>query len=65
MLASSYQLALYKRSGDRSTDQRDQELTLIDLEKLVDLSIEHFDKVSEPDKKLLPLRPIHYLAPVE
>jgi hypothetical protein len=38
---------------------------LIDLEKLVDLWIEQYDKVSESDKRLLPLRPIHYLAPTD
>jgi restriction system protein len=38
-------------------------LTLIDLKKLVELWIEHYDEVSESDKQLLPLRPIYYLAP--
>jgi restriction system protein len=42
-----------------------RKLTLIDLEKLVDLWIEHYDKVSESDKRLLPLRPVHYLAPTD
>ena len=35
------------------------------IEKLVDLWIEHYDKVSESDKRLLPLKPIHYLAPTD
>ena len=38
-------------------------VTLIDLKKLVELWKEHYDKVSDPDKQLLPLRPIYYLAP--
>lgn len=42
-----------------------RKLTLIDLEKLVDLWIEHYEKVSESDKRLLPLKPIHYLAPID
>jgi restriction system protein len=27
--------------------------------------IEHYDKISEPDKRLLPLGPIYYLSPTE
>jgi restriction system protein len=53
-------------TSDAATEARTKEtrkLTLIDLEKLVDLWIEHYDKVAEPDKRLLPLRPIYYLAP--
>lgn len=53
-------------TSDAEMEARTKEtrkLTLIDLEKLVDLWIEHYDKVSESDKRLLPLRPIHYLVP--
>ena len=55
-------------TSDAQVEARTKEtrkLTLIDLEKLVDLWIEHYNKVSETDKRLLPLRPIHYLAPTE
>jgi restriction system protein len=55
-------------TSDAQVEARTKEtrkLTLIDLEKLVDLWIEHYEKVSESDKRLLPLRPIHYLAPNE
>jgi restriction system protein len=53
-------------TSDAEIEARTKEtrkLTLIDLEKLVDLWIEHYDKVSESDKRLLPLKPIYYLAP--
>ena len=40
-----------------------RKLTLIDLKKLVALWIEHYDKLSEADKRLLRLKPIHYLVP--
>jgi restriction system protein len=40
-------------------------ITLVDLERLVDLWVENYDKVAEPDKNLLPLRPVYYLAPSE
>lgn len=55
-------------TSDAESEARTKEtrkLTLIDLEKLVDLWIEHYKKVSEADKRLLPLRPVHYLAPNE
>ncbi|PYX23257.1 MAG: restriction endonuclease, partial [Acidobacteria bacterium] len=55
-------------TSDAQVEARTKEtrkLTLIDLEKLVELWIEHYDKVSEPDKRLLPLRPIYYLSPSE
>ena len=44
--------------------EKNRRLTLIDLEKLFDLWVEHFDKLSEVDKRLLPLRPVHFLAPI-
>jgi restriction system protein len=55
-------------TSDAQVEARTKEtrkLTLIDLEKLVDLWIEHYDKVSESDKRLLPLKAIHYLAPTD
>jgi hypothetical protein len=35
----------------------------LDLEKLFDLWILHYNKVVESDRRLLPLRPVYYLAP--
>jgi len=42
-----------------------RKVTLIDLEKLVELWIEHYDRIAESDKRLLPLKPVHYLAPID
>ena len=39
--------------------------TLVDLEKLVELWVQHDDKVTESDKSLLPPKPVYYLAPPE
>ncbi|MBI3637696.1 MAG: Mrr restriction system protein [Candidatus Rokubacteria bacterium] len=44
--------------------EKSRRLTLIDLEKLFDLWVEHFDRLSEEDKRLLPLKPVHFLAPI-
>lgn len=55
-------------TSNAESEARTQErrrLTLIDLEKLFDLWVEHYEKLSEADKQLLPLRPVYYLAPSE
>ena len=45
--------------------QERRQLTLINLERLFDLWVEHYDKLKERDRALLPLRPIYFLAPSE
>lgn len=55
-------------TSDAEMEARTKEtrkLTVIDLEKLVSLWIEHYDEVSESDKRLLPLKPVYYLAPTD
>jgi len=42
-----------------------RKLTLVDLVKLVELWVQHYDKIAESDKQLLPLKPVYYLAPPE
>jgi len=53
-----------KRSLARRTQQT-REATLLGLEQLFDLWVQQYDKLAEEDKKLLPLRPVYYLAPAE
>jgi restriction system protein len=51
---------------DAEVEARQQErrkIRLLDLEKLFDLWIEHYPKLEEPDRRLLPLMPVHFLAP--
>lgn len=55
-------------TSDAESEARTQEkrkVTLLDLEKLFDLWVQHYDNVAESDKRLLPLKPIYYLAPSE
>jgi restriction system protein len=55
-------------TSDAESEARTKEtrkLTLVNLEKLVELWIEHYDKIAESDKFLLPLKPVYYLAPPE
>ncbi|MEO6279987.1 Mrr restriction system protein [Roseateles sp.] len=51
---------------DAMTEARTQEkrrVTLIGLEKLFDLLVAHYDKLSDQARRQLPLRPIYFLAP--
>lgn len=55
-------------TSDAEMEARTKEtrkLTLVDLEKLVELWVQHYDKVADQDKLLLPLKPVYYLAPPE
>jgi restriction system protein len=44
-------------------NQERRKITLIDLEKLVDLWVEHYAKLSDRARRRLPLTPIHFLTP--
>jgi len=51
---------------DAESEARTQEkrkISLIGLEKLFDLWVENYSKISEEFKKLLPLRPVYFLEP--
>lgn len=55
-------------TSDAESEARTQEkrkVTLIDLEKLFDLWVQHYSEIGESDKHLLPLKPVYYLAPSE
>jgi restriction system protein len=43
--------------------QESRRLTLIDLSRLLDLWIEHYQEISEPERARLPLRPVYFLDP--
>ena len=42
--------------------KRPQHIELIDYERFVELWVNHYDKLSEEDKLLLPLHPIYFLS---
>jgi len=55
-------------TSEAESEARTQErrtVTLVDLEKLFDLWVLHYEKVAETDKRLLPLKSVYYLAPAE
>jgi restriction system protein len=43
--------------------QENRRITLIGVEELVDLWVEHYHVIPEAERQLLPLKPIYYLAP--
>ena len=45
--------------------QETRRVTLLDAQQLVDLWIEHYDRINEQDRALLPLKPVWFLAPRE
>lgn len=45
--------------------QETRKITLLDMEKLFDLWVQHYNKLAESDKRLLPLKPVYYLAGLE
>lgn len=54
-----------KEAESEARTQERRKVTLVDLEKLFDLWVLHYEKIAESDKRLLPLKPVHYLAPAE
>ncbi len=45
--------------------QEKRRIMLLDLKKLFDLWTEHYNRIPEAQRQLLPLRPVYYLAPDE
>jgi restriction system protein len=52
-----------KDVDDEARNQHGRRVTLIDLERLVDLWKEHYAKLDETARRRLPLQPIYFLAP--
>jgi restriction system protein len=42
-----------------------QRIMLVDLKRLFDLWVEHYDKIPEVQRRLLPIRPVYFLIPSE
>jgi restriction system protein len=53
-------------TSEAEREARSQErrrLTLIDLNRLIELWVEHFDRLDDIDKQRLPLKPVYFLTP--
>lgn len=51
-----------KDAEAEARQQEKRQLTLVDLQRLFDLWVEHYDEIDAADKVLLPLKPVYYLA---
>jgi restriction system protein len=54
-----------KEAADEARRQERRRIMLVDLKRLFDLWIEHYERVPEEKRRLLPLRKVHFLAAVE
>lgn len=52
-----------KDAEEEARTQPSRRVTLLDLERLVDLWTEHYARIDEKEKRRLPLVPIYFLAP--
>jgi len=52
-----------KDAEDEARMQERRKITLISLERLFDLWVEHYDRLTEDARRRLPLKPIYFLAP--
>ena len=43
--------------------QQQRKVTLLDMRQLVELWVRHYEKLTDDARRLLPLRPVYYLAP--
>jgi restriction system protein len=52
-----------KDAEEEARTQEKRKVTLVDLERLFDLWVEHYNRLDDAARRRLPLRPIHFLAP--
>lgn len=54
-----------KDAQEVARTQEKRRVTLVDLERLFDLWVEHYSQLSDAARRRMPLRPIYFLAPAE
>lgn len=52
-----------KDAADEARTHQSRKVTLVDLERLFDLWVEHYGKLDETARRRMPLQPIYFLAP--
>jgi len=52
-----------KDAAEEARTQEKRKVTLLNLERLFDLWVDHYSRLSHEAKRRLPLRPIHFLEP--
>jgi len=54
-----------REAEEEARRQEKRRIMLLDLKRLFDLWTEHYAQIPEQQRRLLPLRPVFYLAPDE
>ncbi|MBI4441873.1 MAG: Mrr restriction system protein [Acidobacteria bacterium] len=54
-----------KDAEDEARTQEKRKVTLLGLEQMFDLWVQFYQRIAEDDRRLLPLRPVHFLAPAD
>lgn len=54
-----------KDASDEARAQEKRRIMLLDLKRMFDLWVEHYHRIPEDTRRLLPLKPVHFLAPDE
>jgi restriction system protein len=52
-----------KDAKDAARNQERRRLTLLDIQQLYDLWVEHYGKLSDEARRRMPLRPVYFLSP--
>jgi restriction system protein len=56
----------FTRDAEEETRRQEKRrIMLVDLKRLFDLWVEHYDEISEVQRRLLPIRPVYFLIPGE
>jgi restriction system protein len=48
---------------DEARSQEKRRISLLDLEKLFDLWVEHYEKMGDAARRRMPLKPVYFMAP--
>jgi restriction system protein len=54
-----------REAEDEARRQEKRRVMLVDLKRLFDLWVEHYDRIPEVQRRLLPIRPVYFLIPEE
>lgn len=54
-----------REAEDEARRQEKRRIMLVDLKRLFDLWVEHYDRIPEVQRRLLPIRPVYFLIPGE
>lgn len=54
-----------REAEDETRRQEKRRIMLVDLKRLFDLWVEHYDRIPEVQRRLLPIRPVYFLIPQE